>query len=245
MMMNKDKTILIAGDSWACGEWQRTADDYDISHGGLADYLIDENYNVINLGQPGGGNIMATTRIDNFLATNKSIKISSIIVFQTEWTRSIVTPEDAKLGYVHSQNKLMFKFYYQLSTSSQKFNVPVYIIGGCSDTMWIDQFSVKYPGVSIVCQSLTNLLLHNDHRITNPVYSTITGHPQSADLIELLKKYVDLGDLKLLLDDVDRGDKRLQLWAKYKKFFWPDGCHPNRYAHKILFDFLKEQNIFR
>jgi hypothetical protein len=35
-----------------------------------------------------------------------------------------------------------------------------------------------------------------------------------------------------------------QYFEEYRKYFWPDGSHPNRHGHKVLYDFiLKNLNI--
>ena len=57
-MVGAGKVVVIAGDSWGCGEWtQRDHRDYYVSHAGLAQYLADDGYQVINLSQPGAGNL--------------------------------------------------------------------------------------------------------------------------------------------------------------------------------------------
>jgi lysophospholipase L1-like esterase len=245
--MSQDETILIAGDSWACGEWEKASMTYThggltnslLIHGGLTDYLIDQGHRVINLGYPGGSNHDSTNRLSNFLIQNKKIIIKNIIVFQTEWLRSNSVPLDIKEGYFKLQNTLISRFYCELSELSTKFNIPIYIIGGTSDTVWIDQFEKEYPGVKVVCQSFSNLLLTNNHKISNPVYSLMTA--DQSKQIEYFKNNSNQADLQLMLDDMDRGQVRFILWKNHKEFFWPDGTHPNRYAHKILFEFLKTQ----
>jgi hypothetical protein len=64
---------------------------------------------------------------------------------------------------------------------------------------------------------------------------------QIKEQIKFLKETMDINDLELLLTDMDKGKQRLLTWQKEKRFFWPDGGHPNRFGHKILFDFLKMQ----
>ena len=243
--MNKiweDRIILIAGDSWACGEWGRNVNGYDVIHYGLSEYLIEENYKIINLGFPGGGNKMTITRINDFLKLNPKFNIVNIIVFQTEWNRYEITLDDISYGYLNLKNKLISEFYQGCSKISTTYNIPVQLIGGCSDTSWIDDFHINYPGISIVCQSLTNLVLNGNHRIINPVHSMFTTN--SINQLELFKKNLNQNDLKLLLHDMDQGNDRLKTWRENDKFFWPDGRHANRRSHKILFNFLKEQNIF-
>jgi hypothetical protein len=244
-MTNKmqNKTIVIAGDSWSCGEWSE--DNRTLSHPGLTKYLSDMGYLVINLSKPGGSNIHSADRVDNFLTASAHLNISHIFVFQTEWIRDVgveneeVLVEDVATGYSNLKMRLMSRFYYQLSRISQQNKTLVHLIGGCGDTIWLDKFSQEYPGLSVCCQSLTNLLLTGNHRIDDPVYTIITK--QSKKEIAYLKKNLDSKDLKLLLDDIDKGRQRLTTWIEQKSFFWPNGCHANQTAHRILFEFLKTQ----
>jgi len=239
------KIIIIAGDSWGCGEWENNNGNYRISHPGLTKYLIESGYSVINLSQPGGSNIKSETLIGRFLQTNTHIIPSHIIVFQTEWIRDIyetdatILNNDLALGYVDLKNRVMSRFWNQLSQICKKTSTPVYIIGGCSDTLWIDDVESNYPCLHVACQSVTNLLLENNHRILNPTHSIFTSLQVSQ--IDLIKKHLNNTDLELFLQDIEQGTKRLDLWKKNKEFFWPDGVHPNRHGHKILFEFLKTQ----
>lgn len=238
-----NKTIIIAGDSWGCGEWDTVNGSYTVVHDGLSKYIGDQGYNVINLCQPGGTNLISAELIENFLLTNQSLDITNIIIFQTEWYRDFrVMPNDELLehisfGYVACKNRIISSFYYRLSRTSTKYQIPIHVIGGCSDTIWLDQFTIEYPGLDIACQSLTNLAINNDHKISNPVYSLMVSLPE----IELLKQHLSDNDVELLITDIDHGEQRYQIWSDYPEFFWPDNNHANRNTHKILFEFLKKQ----
>lgn len=242
----QNKIIIIAGDSWACGEWCYTKTDYKISHPGLTQYLTDLGYLVINLGKPGGSNIHSVNRVDNFLTVSSHLNVSNVFIFQTEWIRDMHNCNDKKLldldltyGYQELKMRLISRFYNSLSNIAQQTNVPIHIIGGSSDTIWLDKFSKEYPGLNNICHSFTNLLLTDNHRTTDPVYAIMTN--QIKEQIKFLKETMDINDLELLLTDMDKGKQRLSTWQKEKRFFWPDGGHPNRFSHKILFDFLKTQ----
>ena len=235
------KTIVIAGASWGCGEWNGSI----ISHLGLTQYLIDSNYQVINLSQPGGTNKDSSERVSDFLRVNKHLQIFCVIVFQTEWLRDVfkespkTLANDLKSGYLGLKGRLISRFYYHLSQASVKNNIPIYIVGGCSDTLWIDKFEIEYPGLHIACQSLTNLLINGDHRNPDPVNGLFAINSESE--VEYIKKNINSADLELLLEDINTGHQRLTLWSTNKEYFWPDGCHANRQAHQILFEFLKSQ----
>jgi lysophospholipase L1-like esterase len=236
--MSQNEIILIAGDSWAAGEWINST----LTHGGLTEYLIDQNYKVVNLGYPGGSNDQSIVRIENFLTLNNKLNIQNIIVFQTEWIRSPILPPDLDSGYLELKNRIISRFYYHLTRISTKFNIPIQVVGGCSDTIWLDKFNAEYPGVSIVCQSFTNLILNGDHKISTPVYSLMGS--QHISVINLLKKQFPHSELELILKDLELGYQRSNVWSKNRELFWPDGFHPNKQAHKLLFELLKQQGYF-
>lgn len=243
--MSKNQIIVIAGDSWGCGEWGVDNKTYQLQHGGLATYLKESGRHVVNLSKPGGSNIFIANCIDNFLSLSTHLDIGGAFVFQTEWPRDLL-PEnentskfDLNYGYQELKNRLISKFYYKLSQIAQKNKVPIYIIGGCSDTIWSDNFTQEYPGLEIICQSLTNLLLCNDHRISNAVHSNMGANLEK--IIKQLKQTLSTEDLKLMLSDIDLGQQRYSTWGFEKTFFWPDGGHANRAGHYILYEFLKSK----
>jgi hypothetical protein len=229
--------ILVAGDSWACGEWN----SMDIQHGGLAQYLIENGRSTLNIGMGGGSNFRTIIWLTNFFKSNSHLvgQVSTIIVFQTEWNRDKDCLDVGNDGYILVKNKWISQFYYNLSSLSQQLNIPIWIVGGCSDAIWIDKFSEEYPGVQVVCQSFTNLLIHNNHRIDAPVYSILTG--ENNKLISTIKKQSDSADLSELIADMNRGEARVNTWRSNREWFWPDGGHANRIGHKKLFDFLSEK----
>jgi hypothetical protein len=240
------KTIIIAGDSWGLGEQSKDQGYSTTSHSGLTKYLVDAGHQVINLSCGGGSNIESSRRIKDFLDCNPHLNIDSILIFQTEWVRGLfvqdtqLLKDDITQGYQQLKDRLIYRFYDLLSIVSVKYNVPMYLIGGSSDTIWFDDFETEYPGLQIVCQSLTNLLLENTHRNLNPVHCIFGKH--IAEEIKYIKKHLNNNaDLELLLQDIEKGHYRGDIWENNKEYFWPDGGHPNRHSHLILFNFLKTQ----
>lgn len=227
----------MAGDSWACGEWDWSP-EYKITHRGLTDYVTEHGYTVVNLSKPGGNNTEAAERVDNFLQVSSHLNISQIFVFQTEWTREMEGEPIAKdFEYTEIKSRILSRFYQRLSQCFHRLDVPINLIGGCSDTVWSDTFSREYPGVQILCQSLTNLAITGDHRISEPVYSV--WNRRCEYLLSAFKKYGKDGDLELILHDVALGHQRADLWGRETQYFYPDGLHANSKVHKTLFELIK------
>lgn len=243
--------ILIAGDSWGRGEWN--TDCTGILHAGISQYLTDDGHLVENLSHGGLSNLDIVNRIKNRFDRYNDFEIPDIImIFQTEYCRDfkhdvMQTHSGSKdwVGLEQVQDLIgrwVERFYMRLSEISTEFKVPIKIIGGCSDTMHFDNMSEDYPGCDIVCQSTTNLIVTGDHRVSTPVFSWYTKN--TADLVKKIKANLPPRAIQTLMDDMDRGFQRECLLKENPEFFWPDGRHPNRQGHQILFNWLKDSGVF-
>lgn len=248
--------IIIAGDSWGCGEWTTSG----LSHKGLEVYLQENGYQVENLSGPGGSNFETVNRLEEFFSqavldgTDK--KISGVFVFQTEWIRDFQNRlPDYLTDFANLENKnnstcyfnpveysdtmiihFLSRWQYCLSKLAVKYNKKIGLIGGCSDTMWLDNFTNEYAGLFIACQSFTNLCVNNNHRIQHPVYSTMANNV----FLELCKKQSNTQQIKFLLEHVDQGLERLSVWKQHSQWFL--GSHASRQGHKKLFEYLLKEN---
>lgn len=243
--------FLMVGDSWGCGEW-----DKDCSfnpHRGLDQYLTEAGHTVVNISNQGISNQDIYQRIETYFRRHPQHDIDLIFVFQTEYNRDykhaqgwethlesndwneIKEPQDVAMRWVS-------RFYRNLSDISQKVDCPVYIIGGHSDTLWLDNMEQYYPGCRIVCQSMTNLILQNNHRVEQPVLSFY--EQRTEELVQKIKsKLLDSDSITKLIDLIDQGYQRESLLRENPQYFYPDGIHPNRQGHKILYDFIKEKYL--
>jgi hypothetical protein len=241
--------IIITGDSWSCGEWQ----EMTIVHKGLQQYLIDNKFSTINLGKGGDSNLGSYTRLSSFLQSgilDYTEKITHVLYFQTGWerdyqcniTRDLIFPK--KIKSISEINDLITQticqWQYRLSDLAQKYKFKFGLIGGCNDTIYLDNFSKEYPGLEVLCQSMTNLCVNGQHRIDRPIYSTC---PNWIDLIK--QELNDMTEINQLLNEMCRIESRYDEWKNNPKYFWPDGGHANRVGHKKLFDFILDSGFLR
>ena len=235
--------VLIAGDSWGCGEFIPHTNH--IAHGGTAEYLRAHGLDVRNLSMPGGSNLDACERVRNYLAynSNEMPKILAILFWQTEFYRDIRLLKQAdqdkeiQLGYKKFKDRFIVKPYYELSYISQQWSIPVYVLGGSSDACLYDNFDKDFSGVKIVCQSLVNYLIHDEPMIQQPVYAEFING-LIDEFLSITKPHCSTQDLEQLVVDMDLGQLRIQQMALAPDLFWPDGIHPNRFAHKKIFELL-------
>jgi len=134
--------ILIAGDSWGCGEISRGMSS--VLHTGLEQYIVNENINSINVSQFGGSNSEAYNKIKTFLEIKDKINITEpitkILIFQTEWFRDFhgfrhPYPFENYCNYIFkheyfNKDKVISSWYYRLSRLAQEHSVNMYLIGG-------------------------------------------------------------------------------------------------------------------
>ena len=240
--------FLIAGDSWGCGEWELVDKNCVLSHPGLEQYLKDEGLDVINLSKGGSSNFDTVTRLSSWFDRFSDDPISGIFVFQTEYTRDykhyrMQADHGADAWNIKKfsdlSDKWIGRFYVRLSEIAQNYQCKIYLIGGISDTLWVNNMDSVYPGCHILCQSLTNLLLYNEHRIASPVLSWYSKNDEN--LLNRVKPLIK--DTKQMLKAITMGFERESLLRENPDLFYPDGIHPNRQGHKMLFDFIKNQNL--
>jgi hypothetical protein len=245
--------ILLAGDSFALGEHSnQLADDVrsnlqqNITHTGLQQYLQDAGHIVFNTGRVGDSNAGITKQITSIFCNNPefSDQIKIILVYQTEWCRNIFDMPswidlDSRYDYHELKYVWISRFYYELSKIACLLDKPIYVIGGCSDTLWLDKWEHEYPGVTIACQSLTNLIENGDHRIQDPIFVSA----RSPDLLFLRShcKKTSNGAHEFI-KDASMSQARLDTWKiTLKNYFGEDQIHPNRKGLRILFDHLCTQ----
>ena len=235
--------IIIAGDSWGCGEWSL---EFKITHTGLEQYLQDDGYKVINISHGGSSNDDVYKQLSNCLyilsCVTKISEVKNIFVFQTEWHRDhhryhSLADSIFDINYIHT---VMSNYYYRLSELAIKYNVRIGLIGGCSDTIWLDKFEIEYPGVYIACHSMINLCLTDNHRRDNAAYNLL--YP--VNLAEEIEK-ANTQNKQFLLDQLELTMNRAKNLNNYPQFFAPDFKHPNRHGHLKLYDFLKQQKLFK
>lgn len=240
----KSDIFIIGGDSWGAGIFDKTT-HHGFTHGGITKCMIDRGQQVRNLCQPGGSNLSVIERIKNYLICNdhEINNIKGIIFWQIEFFKDFnfykdwqIVDELAK-GYDTLKNQWIYRPYYALSDIAQHWNIPVYVLGGSSDTVQYDNFELDFPGVQIVCHSVTNYVLSES--ADQPVHAEFISS-QCEHFIAAVKKKISTKNLQILLEDIDLGHQRLQKLIANPQLFFPDGIHPNQTAHDLVYKLLEK-----
>ena len=244
--------IIIAGCSWACGEWQRgdisakSVSD-KILHEGLTQYVREAGEIVLNLGIPGGSNYAIANKLNSWFERNTDHQVKKIFIFQTDYARDYQMVFNEDFDNINQANTLasimISRFYYRLIEISKKYNVKICLIGGVSDTLSPEILTSYYAPLEVVCQSMVNLLVKGNHLVEDPVLSWYPG--KCLPMVETIKKKLSADQILLLLHEINKGFERENLVFSTPEYFWPDGTHPNRNGHKKLFDYLVENNYLQ
>lgn len=230
--------ILIAGDSWSCGEW---SSNEGITHGGLSQYLIDNNLPVVNISLPGGNNNEIVSYVKFFLKNNRHLKIFKVVLFQTDILRR-PNPPDLSRGWLDFKTATTFGYFRNIQDLAQTFEIQFLVVGGLGDILFSQEDINRYPNIVLACQSFTNLIFNNSAAIVNPIVSGF-GY-DSMHSINKIKSYSTADDIEILLEDIEEQRHRQDVINSNKQWF-PDGSHPGRNAHKKLFDYLLSNNYLK
>lgn len=230
--------ILILGDSWGCGEWAPiggpgSGTDEIVEHNGLARFLSDDGFDVINLSQPGGSNLKIATLLDNFLMANQQLvkNISHIFIFQTDWNRDVSRQMELS---IHLKHQLLLEYYKKLNQIGASIDKEIHLIGGLADVMVYPNFEQLFSKLVIACQSSINYVLKNDSNVVNP---TVSVYDRFEEHLDLMKKKSSTKELEELVLDLTLAQQRSDIFKENSEYFM--GCHGNINFHKKLHDYIK------
>jgi hypothetical protein len=246
--------LAIAGDSWGCGVWGVEAPPPGIKDPIFSRLFVEAGVETVNVSKPGGSNTESCARLRDLIITNPHLKIDQALVFQTDYIRDILDQIDQARrvpniaapvldNYQQILSVTLSKYYCQLNNISTTYGVQIQLVGGCSDTIWLDNFTEKYPGVNIACQSITNLLVTGSARTESPTFSTYNNAYLS--IVQQLRQNSTQLELEQLVKSIDLGQLRNQTWKSNPDWFFPDGIHPNEQGCTALVNYLMSNQHIR
>ena len=214
--------ILIAADSWGCGEWSYNSGNGSvILHKGLEFYFSECGYNVHNISDGGAANVRILKRMGNLKK-----KYNYVFFIQTDPLRDLRPYKKFKeLNrldlLIEKQKELIDETYKNLN----KLGYSIHCMGGCGKLNL--ELINKYENLIPFIESIPEFLIPN--------YS----HPDVwfSDWIDLIDDQFTIEELDKLLENKKRQDS---LMDEHADLFYPDGHHPNREAHKILFNKINQ-----
>ena len=240
--MNQKSNIFIGGDSWGRGEWgNNKPGGYGVTHKGLEQFFIDRGYSVTNASVPGGSNQKSIQQLN--LAISSYRKNDIVFWIQTDSLRDL-EPFDTLNKDIISAGGLdilisntVNQNYQNLDSIAKKLDTKIQCIGGKQDLdlIQLEKFTNLNPLVPSWVYKLAGHFneykdLFPHHTPTNSIIRYID---RNAMPTEIFYKTIDI---------LYSFEQNFKIYNE--GIFYPDGFHPNRNGHQILFDYIiKELNL--
>ena len=226
-LLHIDMHIMVAGDSWACGEWGQTDSGYGLLHSGITTEMESQGHRVYRTAQGGDSNRSQLHRVT--LALAEQAHTDAVLFIQTDPLRDLSAshmPTTLK-GYRSAHSLLLRDLYQALND----LPVPILLVGGnCAvDPALVSEF----PHVHTVCRDWIALLLGS-----RPCEIICRQWTYPHCEVDLLTHW----------ESEERAHFR---WfhkcntptTQHYKWFWPDGLHPNRAGHAALLTHIQSQGL--
>jgi hypothetical protein len=248
--LNESSKIFVAGSSWARGEWIGPR----VVHQGVIQYFIDAGHSVIDSSQARSYHSRVIALLEKKLT--ESYKSGDVVLFVlADPLLDIIMPELATTGIkrtfdigplpgftdrikqagglISLVRELQTDIYAKIHALAERFDTQIHLIGGTYNvnTHLMGGFAKLNP---LVISWLDLLVGHLCE------YSGIAD-PESGASYTWDLEYIDLTQFDTEFADQVR--EEFDILTKYNSMlteliFHPDGLHPNREGHKILYDHL-------
>jgi lysophospholipase L1-like esterase len=214
------KTVVIMGDSWACGEWGWNAQDqYGVLHTGIQHYLETAGYTVHNLARGGQSNLRS---VDALLTAGFQPAEVMVLWVLTDPIRDILPTKIARSlpAFLSQRNELM---RLQLDRV-QSWRIGM-IGGPAAVPNWV---TAEFPMTQVIVPDWVDWLCPGQ------------GGVHSLGLGRTWQYRNPLPDLMTYFEQQEQNRADWLYRARYvgdsvqNRYWWPDGVHPNRLAHQRI-----------
>lgn len=229
--------ILINGDSWGCGEWGAPGQDnivqdpnrLNLSHPGIEYYFREKGYLVKNISEAGSSNIEICERFEQENLT----QYDYVFCFQTDHIRSLDTQWLTNKGkekvtwekLINHQKRHLEEFYQRLNSYGKN----IYLLGGVNKINL--DIVKKYPNIVPIMPSVFEFI--------TPEFGEHNDLWWGQHIFVIPYVYYDTDCLEQVI--TNKENSYFSVEPSFKKYYWPDGKHPNRLGHKVIFDYLCNQ----
>jgi hypothetical protein len=210
------------GDSWACGEWGvDSAGRYELLHPGTQRYLEKSGHEVTLLAQGGHTN---WSQLHIF--QRRTARQDVVLWFVADPLRDLETFDHPPCRSVREQATQHQRLLEGCCRGlAEAWSGPVWLVGATEPVT--EAMCEGRPGWQVICADWLRRL--------------VPGTRAQGRYIHRGWKYGDC-DLELLAQH-EQGEERAEEFrrrARHERdsdehrWFWPDGIHPNREAHRLL-----------
>jgi hypothetical protein len=255
---NDKPKIFIGGGSWSMGEWAENTPT--IQHKGFEQYFSDDGFEVVNTSKTRTYHSAQIDILSNTLH-NKFVSGDVIFFVITDPLLDIVQPELALLSYPKKDILRLPKFtkrieeaggiknllelsqhqiYNKLNTVGKILNTQIYCIGGSFNLN--TEIMSNYTNLTPIVPSWITLLVGQDE-----AYKYLLDNKEFGIIGTWNIDYVDLTQYsnsfsQRVVEEYNRYEKNKRILMA--PTFNPDGNHPNRIAHRILYNYIQKELNF-
>jgi lysophospholipase L1-like esterase len=246
--------IFVAGSSWARGEW--AAGNPVVQHDGIKQYFADAGYTVVDASQARSYHSRVISYLDKKL--KEHYNNNDVVFFiMADPLLDLIMPELAGLnlkrdsdasnlpkftqaikdtgGLINLVRQQQDSIYNQLDTVAKKYNVNVHCIGGTYNVN--TTISCKYTNLLPTVPSWIYLLAgqFQEHPGTDSPEFGIT-YTWGIDYVDLSTYTPEFANqVRQEFDSISDSTRIMD-----ELIFHPDGLHPNREGHTILYKHLTD-----
>lgn len=223
-LISARKKIYVTGDSWSAGEWDTSMGDDINLHAvqySLSNYLGEtRKYEVVHNPFPGHGDGVV---IAHLFDRHDLADFDYIVYVKTCATRSFKYLEEEKHPMFHKEKNILTKICWMNDNFYRHFTEighKLILLGGIEKIRSSFDCFLKIP-------SITEFLYPNW---------------KDTEYFGDIKYIADLADDDKIGSELlfKCAKRKIDFWKKHDEYFYPDGVHPNRKAHKKLAQFIDD-----
>lgn len=215
--------IIIIGDSWGVGEWDRECCLSGPGFGQLM--MLHTSDGIVNLSAGNFSNTQAINRLELFFNRFSPNDTDTIYWVVTCPTRCVTEKYyiDMPGGIVDNSYEILHKSLDRANQLAQQHNIKINLIGGLCD---LDSVDVQqYSNLEMRVASWGRLLDANYHTYPiMPAYLDTLGTLLKQQRPDLLDEWIEI---------VEQTQSKITCWKKMQ-YFSADGSHPDRNGHLVL-----------
>jgi hypothetical protein len=240
--------VFIAGLSWGRGEWVGP----NVVHRGVEQYFTDDGYTVFNVSKPRSTHTKVNQLLDQSLEQNYSpgdlifwIQADPIIdLIAKEITGKLAAQKLPRLSEKLQQANSLVDviteqqriIYCELNNIAVKHRADIHCIGG---TYNINPIINEFSNLNPLVYSWINMLVGHfaEYARSSDKHFGVT-HTWTVDNIDCNTYNIS----NAIKQEIDERVKNIIMFRE--DIFHPDGVHPNREGHRVLYNYIqKELNL--
>jgi len=239
--------IFIAGLSWGRGEWVGP----NVVHRGIEQYFTDDGYRVHNVSKPRSTHTKINQLLDASLAEYYQpgdlvfwIQADPIIdVIAEELVGKLTNQKlpglSERLRLAGSLVALMTEqqrtIYCELNNIAVKYDTQIHCIGG---TYNINPVIQDFSNLNLFVPSWINMLVGHFTEYSRSADENFgVTHTWTVDNIDFSAYNVNLADA--IRKEITERVANVIMFRE--DIFHPDGVHPNRDGHRVLYEYIKQE----